>query len=226
VGIEQRFADTFTEAIRLELEPAQRFRSPARLELAAKRLLDIGLAAVLLCMLAPVLLVTAILIRLDSAGPALFRQTRLGLRGKPFDIVKFRTMTVLENGDRIVQATRNDPRITRIGRFLRKASIDELPQLINVLKGEMSLVGPRPHARAHDEHYARAIDNYRVRQDVKPGITGWAQVQGFRGETPTVEAMRRRVECDVWYVDHFSLALDLQILLRTPFEIFRHRNAH
>ncbi len=226
MGIEQRFADTFTEAIRLELEPARRLHSPARLELAAKRLLDIGLAAVLLCMLVPILVATAILIRLDSAGPALFRQTRLGLRGKPFDILKFRTMTVLENGDRIVQATANDPRVTRIGRLLRKASIDELPQLINVLKGEMSLVGPRPHARAHDEHYARAIDNYRIRQGVKPGITGWAQVQGFRGETPTVEAMRQRVECDVWYVDHFSLSLDLQILLRTPFEIFRHRNAH
>jgi exopolysaccharide biosynthesis polyprenyl glycosylphosphotransferase len=226
VGIEQRFADTFTEAIRLELEPAQRLRSRARVELAAKRLFDVALAALLLCLLAPVLALTAVLIRLDSEGPALFRQTRLGLRGQPFDILKFRTMTVLENGDRIVQATANDPRVTRVGRLLRKASIDELPQLINVLKGEMSLVGPRPHARAHDEHYARVIENYRTRQEMKPGITGWAQVQGFRGETPTVDAMRQRVECDVWYVDHFSLALDLQILLRTPLEIFRHRNAH
>jgi lipopolysaccharide/colanic/teichoic acid biosynthesis glycosyltransferase len=150
----------------------------------------------------------------------------LGLNAKPFDILKFRTMTVQENGAHIVQARANDPRITRLGGYLRKSSIDELPQLINVLKGEMSLIGPRPHARAHDEYYTPLIENYVARQAMKPGITGWAQVNGLRGETPTVECMRERVDLDVWYVEHFSLALDAEILLRTAFELFRQRNAH
>jgi lipopolysaccharide/colanic/teichoic acid biosynthesis glycosyltransferase len=135
-------------------------------------------------------------------------------------------MTVLENGANVVQARPNDPRITRVGRFLRRTSTDELPQLINVLKGEMSLVGPRPHASAHDAHYATLIENYVARQAMKPGITGWAQVNGFRGETPTLDSMRDRVDCDVWYVEHFSLVLDLEILLRTAIEILHPRNAH
>jgi putative colanic acid biosynthesis UDP-glucose lipid carrier transferase len=226
VGLEQRF-ETYAEALPLEFEAGARARvtAPAA-DAILKRLVDIAAASILLIALAPVLLLTAILIRIDSRGPALFRQTRLGLGGRPFDILKFRTMTVLENGDRIVQATRNDPRITRIGRFLRKSSIDELPQLINVLRGEMSLVGPRPHARAHDAFYAKHIEGYTRRQLVKPGITGWAQVHGCRGETRTVEAMRQRVEYDVWYVHHGTVLLDLEILFRTILEILRPRNAH
>jgi putative colanic acid biosynthesis UDP-glucose lipid carrier transferase len=178
-----------------------------------------------LLILWPILSLTAILVRLDSPGPVFFRQTRLGLRGRPFYILKFRTMSVLEDGEHVVQATHNDPRVTRMGRILRKTSIDELPQLINVLRGEMSLVGPRPHARAHDEYYAQRIANYALRQQVKPGITGWAQINGFRGETPTVNAMRKRILCDLWYVQNFGLLLDLKILLCTPFELLRQRNA-
>ncbi|HEY1961478.1 MAG TPA: exopolysaccharide biosynthesis polyprenyl glycosylphosphotransferase [Rhizomicrobium sp.] len=225
MGLQQRLGDTFTKAIPLDFAPADaRIVAPA--ESALKRLLDVSVATLVLVLLSPMLLLTAVLIKLDSDGPAFFRQTRLGLHGKPFDILKFRSMSVLENGNTIVQAKRNDPRITRIGRFLRKTSIDELPQLINVLKGEMSLVGPRPHARAHDEYYGARIAGYSLRQQVKPGITGWAQVLGFRGETPTLERMRRRVECDLWYVRHVSLALDLEILARTALEILRPRNAH
>jgi exopolysaccharide biosynthesis polyprenyl glycosylphosphotransferase len=226
VGLEQRF-ETYAEALPLEFEPggATDATAPAA-NAVLKRLLDVAAASVLLIVLAPFLLLTAILIRLDSSGPAFFRQTRLGLNGRSFDILKFRTMTVLENGERILQATRNDPRITRIGRFLRQTSIDELPQLINVLRGEMSLVGPRPHARAHDAFYAKKIERYTRRQRVKPGITGWAQVHGCRGETRTVDAMRQRVEYDLWYVRHATVLLDLEILFRTVREILRPRNAN
>jgi lipopolysaccharide/colanic/teichoic acid biosynthesis glycosyltransferase len=135
-------------------------------------------------------------------------------------------MTVVEDGERVVQASRDDARITRIGAFLRAASLDELPQLINVIKGEMSLVGPRPHAAAHDALYARLIPEYEQRQRVKPGITGWAQVNGFRGGTPTLDLMQRRVDLDIWYAQHTSTALDMLILLRTPLEILRRRNAY
>ena len=227
LGIERRFTDGFAQAIPLEFETAgaQAARDYA-VSATIKRLIDVSVAALLLLFLAPLLLLTMLLIRLDSDGPVFFRQTRLGLRGEPFDILKFRTMTVLENGNRIVQATRNDSRITRIGGVLRRTSVDELPQLINVLRGDMSLVGPRPHARAHDEYYALRIPLYVVRQRMKPGITGWAQINGFRGETPTLEAMRRRVDYDVWYIENFSVALDIRILLRTPFELLRRRNAY
>jgi lipopolysaccharide/colanic/teichoic acid biosynthesis glycosyltransferase len=135
-------------------------------------------------------------------------------------------MTVLENGDIIRQAHRDDERITRIGRFLRSFSLDELPQLMNVIRGEMSVIGPRPHARAHDQMYAKLIDCYVLRQGIKPGITGWAQVHGLRGETPTVESMRARVDYDIWYVRNANIALDLEILLRTALEVFRRRNAY
>ena len=225
MGLEQRFGDSYAEAIPLEFAPADA-RTAAGAESGLKRLLDVTFAALLLILLSPVLLLAAVLIKLDSKGPVLFRQTRLGLHGKPFAILKFRSMHVLENGSTIVQARRDDPRITRIGRALRKTSIDELPQLINVLKGEMSLVGPRPHARAHDEYYGARIAGYTLRQQVKPGITGWAQVRGFRGETPTLESMRKRIECDHWYVRHASVALDLEILARTALVILRPRNAH
>ena len=135
-------------------------------------------------------------------------------------------MRVLENGEAIAQARPGDPRTTRVGRWLRTFSLDELPQLVNVVKGEMSLVGPRPHALAHDALYARLIADYGLRQSIKPGITGWAQIHGLRGATPTVEAMSRRVDYDVWYADHASFALDFKILLRTPLEVLRRRNAY
>jgi lipopolysaccharide/colanic/teichoic acid biosynthesis glycosyltransferase len=156
----------------------------------------------------------------------LFKQERLGHRSRPFRILKFRTMRVMEDGDSVVQASKNDSRITRVGRILRRTSIDELPQLVNVLKGEMSIIGPRPHAVAHDKLFSKLVDNYELRQHVKPGITGWAQVNGFRGETPQVELMRTRIEMDIWYATNCSLLLDAQILLRTSYELFRQRNAY
>jgi exopolysaccharide biosynthesis polyprenyl glycosylphosphotransferase len=192
----------------------------------AKRVLDLSVAAALLVLLAPLLAVIALLVRLDSRGPVFFRQNRTGLRGRPFAIVKFRSMAVLEDGETIVQATKDDERTTRIGRILRKTSLDELPQLFNVLAGEMSLVGPRPHAIAHDRHYGGLIDNYAIRQRVKPGITGWAQVNGFRGATPALELMQARVRHDVWYAQRTGIALDLRILLATPFAILGQRNAY
>jgi putative colanic acid biosynthesis UDP-glucose lipid carrier transferase len=193
---------------------------------AVKRAIDLGVSIPALIFLAPLMIAVAMWIKLDSKGPVLFRQRRLGHRGTPFDIYKFRSMRVMENGDVVTQAARNDTRVTRIGRFIRKTSIDELPQLLNVLKGEMSLVGPRPHAQAHDREYTNLIGNYELRQHVKPGITGWAQVNGFRGETTTTAQMRQRVECDLWYAKNASIALDIQILARTALEIFRQRNAY
>jgi putative colanic acid biosynthesis UDP-glucose lipid carrier transferase len=198
----------------------------ARTQSVLKRALDLAIALPLLVLLAPLLVAVALWIRLDSTGPVLFRQTRRGLGGVPFAIVKFRTMRVLENDAHVVQATQNDPRVTRAGRFLRKTSLDELPQLLNVIAGQMSLVGPRPHAIAHDDYYGGLIDGYTQRQNVKPGITGWAQVHGLRGETPTLDSMARRVLFDAWYARHSSVVLDLEILIRTPFEVLRQRNAH
>jgi len=193
---------------------------------AVKRAMDIVLATAALIFFAPFLLFVAIAVRLTSRGPALFKQTRLGHRGVPFEIFKFRTMTVAENGDEVKQAQANDRRVTWLGRLLRKASIDELPQLFNVLRGEMSLVGPRPHAVAHDHHYTMFIDNYDIRQHVKPGITGWAQVNGYRGETSSPDLMRRRVEFDIWYAKNAGILLDLRILMLTVVEVLRQRNAY
>jgi Undecaprenyl-phosphate glucose phosphotransferase len=195
-------------------------------ELLVKRTIDIVLAGTTLIVLTPLLAVVAIAIKLDSPGPIIFRQTRHGFNGKPFQILKFRTMTVVEDGESIKQAVRFDKRVTRVGLWLRRTSIDELPQLINVLKGEMSLVGPRPHAAAHDNHFDKVIADYAFRQRMKPGITGCAQVNGSRGETPTVEAMQRRVELDIWYIDNWSFHLDLVIMFRTMIEILRGRNAY
>jgi putative colanic acid biosysnthesis UDP-glucose lipid carrier transferase len=191
-----------------------------------KRILDLAIALPMLVALAPLMLAIALAIRWDSKGPALFRQMRLGKDGRPFGILKFRTMTVIEDGADVVQAERGDKRVTRIGAFLRTSSLDELPQLLNVIAGRMSLVGPRPHATAHDEYYARLIPAYARRQSVKPGVTGWAQVNGYRGGTPTLDLMEGRVAHDLWYAEHGSVALDLWILIRTPVELLRRRNAY
>ena len=191
-----------------------------------KRALDIVLATALLVFLSPILVLIAVLIKCDSAGPVLFRQMRTGYRGQLFRIFKFRTMRVLEDGPVVMQASREDHRVTRIGGILRRSSLDELPQLLNVLTGDMSLVGPRPHAVAHDKSYALQIPDYILRQHVLPGITGWAQVNGFRGETSTIDAMYRRVEHDIWYARNCSLFLDVQIMFRTFLEVMRARNAY
>jgi putative colanic acid biosynthesis UDP-glucose lipid carrier transferase len=196
------------------------------IERSFKRLFDVACAAIALIVLLPLLLMTAALIKIDSAGPVLFRQKRCGFNGRVFQILKFRTMTVLEDGDAIKQASRNDVRITRVGKWLRRTSIDELPQLFNVLSGSMSIVGPRPHAMAHDNQFDKLVRNYALRHHVKPGLTGWAQVNGFRGETPTVADMEKRVKLDLAYIDNWSLAFDFRIILLTVVEIVRGNNAY
>ena len=206
--------------------PANANDAPLAHSAAAKRALDLFIAIPMLIVLAPVLALIAFFVKLDSRGPVFFRQTRLGLNGKAFGIFKFRTMRVLENGDTVVQAKANDDRVTGVGKFLRKTSLDELPQLLNVIAGEMSIVGPRPHARAHDLFYMTVVENYELRQAVKPGITGWAQVNGHRGETPTFADMQARVDHDVWYAKHLNLLLDLKILAVTPFAVFGGKNAY
>jgi Undecaprenyl-phosphate glucose phosphotransferase len=194
-------------------------------ERAAKRAFDITVATVGLLAIAPFLLVVSLAVWIESPGPVLFRQARGGFNGRAFHILKFRTMRVMEDGPMITQATLNDRRLTRIGRWLRRSSIDELPQLINVLRGDMSLVGPRPHALAHDAQYSSLISNYPYRHHVKPGITGWAQVNGFRGETARVSLMKQRIDLDLWYVTNWSFWLDLRILFWTVLEVLRTRNA-
>ncbi|MDI6025809.1 exopolysaccharide biosynthesis polyprenyl glycosylphosphotransferase [Corticibacterium sp. UT-5YL-CI-8] len=192
------------------------------LERLVKRGFDIAFAATALLLLSPMLLLVAIAIKLDSPGPALFLQRRLGHGNQPFRIVKFRSMRVLEDGDTVRQATVGDARITRIGGFIRAYSIDELPQFWNVLRGDMSVVGPRPHAVAHDNLFDSLIAEYASRRHVKPGVTGWAQVHGHRGETPGIELMARRVEHDRWYIDNWSLWLDMKIVMRTFFALRGH----
>jgi len=198
-------------------------------ELFVKAAEDRALALLFLVVAAPAMLAIALAIRLDSRGPVLFRQQRAGFTNGPFAMLKFRTMQAAAaagDGGELPQARRNDPRITRVGAFLRRTSLDELPQLFNVLRGEMSLVGPRPHALAHDRHFAQLIDDYLARQRVKPGMTGWAQVNGLRGETDTPEKMRRRVQHDLFYIDNWSVFLDLKILFLTLFVGFVNRNAY
>jgi putative colanic acid biosysnthesis UDP-glucose lipid carrier transferase len=192
-----------------------------------KRAEDIVLSGLLLLFFAPLMLLIGLLIKLDSRGPVLFRQPRFGFNNNPITVLKFRSMTAEAAQDPSVpQARRGDPRVTRIGRFLRRTSLDELPQLINVLKGDMSLIGPRPHAIAHNEYYAELIDGYLRRHRVKPGITGWAQVNGWRGETADVTQMHERVKCDIYYIENWSLRLDLLILLRTLLVGFIHHKAY
>ena len=191
-----------------------------------KRIADVVVASLVLVFFLPLMVLAAVAIKLESPGPVIFRQVRKGFNGKHFAILKFRTMTVQEDGSGVVQATRGDSRVTTVGRLLRSSSIDELPQLWNVLKGEMSLVGPRPHALVHDNYFETLLMDYAFRHHVKPGITGWAQCNGARGATPTVEHIARRVRLDLWYVNNWSLWLDLLILIKTVFEVLRKRNAY
>jgi putative colanic acid biosynthesis UDP-glucose lipid carrier transferase len=190
-----------------------------------KRAEDIVLSSIILLLIAVPLVLIAIAIKLTSPGPVLFRQRRYGLDGRPIEVWKFRSMTVQENGAEVRQATRNDARVTPLGSFLRRTSLDELPQFFNVLRGEMSIVGPRPHAVAHNEQYRKQVSGYMLRHKVKPGITGWAQINGWRGETDTLDKMRKRVEFDLEYIEHWSIWLDLKIILLTLFKGFLNKNA-
>jgi Undecaprenyl-phosphate glucose phosphotransferase len=195
-------------------------------ERLVKRVMDVVVATLALLFFLPIMVLTCVAIKLDSRGPVIFRQNRKGFNGREFVMFKFRTMTVQENGQTVHQAMREDPRVTPIGRLLRSASIDELPQLLNVLRGEMSLIGPRPHALAHDDYFERILGDYAFRHHVKPGITGWAQCNGARGATPTVEHISERVKLDLWYINNWSLWLDIQIVIKTAFEVLRRRNAY
>jgi putative colanic acid biosynthesis UDP-glucose lipid carrier transferase len=180
-----------------------------------KRATDIVLASICLLAFTPLMLVLALIVKLSSRGPIIFKQRRYGLDGEEILVYKFRSMTVCEDGSSVEQAKRSDSRVTPIGRLLRRTSLDELPQLLNVLQGRMSLVGPRPHAVAHNELYRKLIHGYMLRHKIRPGMTGWAQVHGLRGETDTVDKMRRRVEYDLDYLRHWSVWLDIKILVRT-----------
>jgi putative colanic acid biosynthesis UDP-glucose lipid carrier transferase len=191
-----------------------------------KRAADFTLSLLLLTLLALPLAIIAALVKLTSPGPVFFRQRRYGLRGEEVRVWKFRSMKVCEDGAKVAQATRDDPRITPVGDFLRKTSLDELPQLFNVLCGNMSLVGPRPHATAHNEQYRKLIPGYMLRHKVKPGITGLAQVNGFRGETDTLEKMQKRVQYDRLYIRDWSLWLDFKILMKTVLVVFSRQNAY
>ncbi len=212
------FGDVAT--IELSREPLN------RVERHCKRAFDIVVASAALFALSPLLLVVAAAIRLDTRGPVLYRQHRDGFNGRSFMIFKFRSMTVMDNGPVIVQARRHDPRITRVGAFIRRTSIDELPQLLNVLRGDMSIVGPRPHAIAHGAYFSQSIADYAHRHHVKPGLTGWAQVNGSRGETPTITSMKRRVDLDIWYISNWSFWLDVRIVLKTVGLVVTTRDAY
>lgn len=191
-----------------------------------KRSLDIAVSLTGLILLSPLVLIAALAVKLDSPGPVLFKQARRGFGGKPFLILKLRSMAVQDDGAAVVQAKRDDARVTRVGRLLRRTSIDELPQLWNVLAGHMSIVGPRPHALAHDDYYSQLIEDYAFRHHAKPGITGWAQVKGLRGETPHVENMKARIEKDIWYIDNWSIWLDIMIIVRTGVVVLGQRTAY
>jgi putative colanic acid biosynthesis UDP-glucose lipid carrier transferase len=191
-----------------------------------KRLSDILLSILILTLISPALLILTIAIKLSSPGPVLFKQRRYGLDGREITVYKFRSMRVLEDGNVINQAQKNDPRITPLGAFMRKNSLDELPQFFNVLQGSMSIVGPRPHAVAHNEIYRKLIKGYMSRHKVKPGITGWAQVNGLRGETKTLDRMKVRIDYDLDYLRNWSLHLDMYIILKTILVVFRDQNAH
>lgn len=191
-----------------------------------KRVTDLLLSSLILLLLSPLLLMLALGVKYSSPGPILFKQRRYGLDGREIIVYKFRSMTVCEDGNKIEQARRGDQRITRFGAFLRRTSLDELPQFLNVMQGSMSIVGPRPHAVAHNEQYRKIVKGYMVRHKVKPGITGWAQVNGLRGETDTLEKMEARVRYDIDYLRHWSLVFDFMIILKTFVVVLRARNAY
>jgi putative colanic acid biosynthesis UDP-glucose lipid carrier transferase len=191
-----------------------------------KRTSDIVLGLAIQVLLLPVMLVIALAVKFTSPGPIIFRQRRYGLYGEEIIVYKFRSMTVTDDGARIVQAQKNDQRVTRIGAFLRRSSLDELPQFFNVLQGRMSIVGPRPHAVAHNEQYRKLIKGYMLRHKVKPGITGWAQVNGMRGETETLDKMESRIQYDLDYLRSWSLWLDLWIIVKTVKVVLTRENAH
>jgi Undecaprenyl-phosphate glucose phosphotransferase len=202
-------------------------RGPQTLtERAIKRAFDVLVAVAALIIFMPLLLVVAAGIKLDSPGPIIFRQWRRGFNGIPFQILKFRTMSVQEDGENIIQAKPNDVRVTRFGNWLRRTSIDELPQLLNVLNGSMSVVGPRPHAMAHDNEFDKLVSKYAYRHHVKPGLTGWAQVNGYRGPTNTVADIEQRIRFDLWYIDNWSPAIDFKILVMTASKIVVGENAY
>ncbi|QDX30589.1 undecaprenyl-phosphate glucose phosphotransferase [Dickeya poaceiphila] len=191
-----------------------------------KRLEDIVTASMIVVLISPLLLGIALMVKLTSPGPVIFRQTRYGIDGKAIEVWKFRSMTVMENGDTVIQARKGDKRITPVGAFLRRTSLDELPQFFNVIRGEMSIVGPRPHAVAHNEQYRKLIKGYMLRHKMKPGITGWAQINGWRGETDTLEKMEKRVECDLFYIENWSVWLDIKIIFLTIFKGFVGKSAY
>ena len=191
-----------------------------------KRTEDIVLSTLILIMISPVLLGLALAVKFTSKGPVFFKQNRYGIDGKPIKVWKFRSMNVMEDGAKVTQATKNDSRFTPIGQFIRKTSLDELPQFINVLQGQMSIVGPRPHAVAHNEEYRKLVEGYMLRHKVKPGITGWAQINGWRGETDTLDKMEKRIEFDLEYIRNWSLFFDLKIVFLTIFKGFINKNAY
>lgn len=191
-----------------------------------KRAEDLVLGTLILAVVTIPMLLIAAAVKLTSPGPVIFRQVRYGLNGKPITVFKFRTMTCCEDGDAVRQATQGDSRVTRLGVFLRRTSLDELPQFLNVLAGDMSIVGPRPHAKIHNEYYRRLIPNYMLRHKVKPGITGWAQVNGWRGETDVLHKMQKRVEFDLDYIRNWSLWLDVRIVLMTALHVFSTKEAY
>ncbi len=191
-----------------------------------KRAFDLVMGSLILLLIWPVMLLIAAGVKLTSPGPVLFKQRRYGLGGEEIMVYKFRSMSVMEDGAAVVQAQKNDMRVTRFGAFLRRTSLDELPQFLNVIGGTMSIVGPRPHAVAHNEQYRKLIDGYMIRHKVKPGITGWAQVNGFRGETDTIEKMQKRIEYDLDYLRNWSVSLDAWIMVKTVMTVIKDRNAY
>ena len=224
--IQIRTLTNYASSAHQRIETLEIQRAPLSVaEQIAKRLVDVTIGILALIIFSTIIALAALAIKLDGPGPVLFLQNRRGFNGRHFVMFKFRTMTVQENGEAVTQATPDDPRVTKIGRLLRSASIDEFPQLINVLRGEMSLVGPRPHAVAHDNHFEKLLEDYAYRHHVKPGMTGWAQANGLRGPTPSVEQIARRVEMDLWYINNWSLWLDIEIMIKTVFEVLRKRNA-
>lgn len=193
---------------------------------AIKRFEDIVLSTFIMFLISPILIAVAIGVKLSSPGPILFKQKRYGMNGKEIKVYKYRSMTTLDDGEIVNQATKNDPRVTPFGAFIRKTSLDELPQFFNVWQGKMSIVGPRPHAVAHNEEYRKLVPKYMQRHIVKPGITGWAQINGWRGETDKLEKMEKRIEFDLHYINNWTLWLDIKIIFLTIIKGFINKNAY